>query len=50
MNADLNLDGHQITYLKQPEHDHNASTKGYAHTNCHFRVEMYFDIWGCRDI
>jgi len=30
MTGDLIMDGHFITYLKTPEHDHHATTKGYA--------------------
>jgi len=29
---DLNMDGHQVTYLKEPEHNHHAATKEYADT------------------
>jgi len=32
MAGDLNLDGHQVTYLKEPEHDHMAATKKYVDT------------------
>jgi len=32
MARDLNVDGHQVTYLKAPEHNHHATTKGYADT------------------
>jgi len=30
MAIDLNLDGHHISYLKEPEENHHAVTKGYA--------------------
>jgi len=32
MAIDLNLDGHHITYLRAPEQNHHAVTKGYADT------------------
>jgi len=32
MTGDLNVDGHQVTYLKAPEHNHHAATKGYPDT------------------
>jgi len=28
----LNMDGNQVEYLKEPEHNHHAPTKGYADT------------------
>jgi len=37
MTSDLNMDGHVITYLKEPEHDHNAATK--RHTNTKLSLE-----------
>jgi len=32
MARDLNMDGHQISYLRAPEQNHHATTKGYADT------------------
>ena len=32
MAGDLYMDGHQISYLKAPEHDHMAATTKYADT------------------
>jgi len=36
MARDLNMDAHQVTYLKEPEHDHRAATKGYADAKLSF--------------
>jgi len=32
MAIDSNLDGHHISYLRAPEQNHHAATKGYAVT------------------
>ena len=32
MAIDLNMDGHHVSYLKAPEQNHHAVTKGYADT------------------
>ena len=38
MGVDLNMDGYQISYLKEPEYDHNVATKGYADTKLPLNV------------
>jgi len=32
MARNLNMDGHNISYLREPEQNHHAATKGYADT------------------